>query len=189
MTKTQRRNYYLLAALVVILSSVGGFMYYRNRNQKIVDAIMAVAEGTADPITGGGEKFGDSRDLKGSEIFDYHWWRKNPSKVSIWFSNADGSDGPAKKLAKQIHEAKFDLKRFQIRDYPEKIVSAFKTLKSKEDVSKLADVFYAMYDEDLYDFINESWVVNGCDADQDTCYFGAGTNYLKQIYDIIKKLK
>jgi hypothetical protein len=183
--------FYGAAGLITAASIV--YFYYSYTNKQVINNILAAIDHTPDPILGSGAgSFGDSRDLGVSQVFTTTYWRKNPNNVTIWAMNADKTQGPAMKLATQIWEAKStsDLSRLQIRDYPEKVVAAFKQLKTKEDISKLADVFEGMYKTNLWNFINSSWMSNGCSADENDCYFGISINYLKQVYDwIVTQLK
>ncbi len=186
---SNRRNLWLMGSGSVLLTALIAILYVRYRNGVIDDNILAAIQHTPDPMIGSGTgSYGDTRDLGNSQIFNPQYWRTVPNKVTIWAGNADGSPGPATILAKQIWEAKStsDFGRMQISDYPEKVVAAFKQLKTKADVSKLADVFEGHYKTPLWAFINDSFMTNNCSANQDDCYFGIATNYLKQVYDWIK---
>lgn len=178
----KKRNLYLMGAASVVLVSLVVFFYYRNKNQLIISNIMAAIVKSPDPIIGSGTgSYGDTRDLGNSQIFNPGYWKTVPASVTLPVMKA-------RELAKQIWEAKStsDLSRLQIRDYPEKVVAVFKSLKTKADVSKLADSFEIMYKTPLYSFIDSSFMTGNCGPDQNECYFGISSNYLKQIYDWIK---
>lgn len=185
-----RRTYWLGGMSIVLVLSIIWIWYERSTNKEIADNIMKATGGDADTIVGsqgssGAAKFGDSRDLGISKIMSPSFWRTNPNNVTIWAKNADGSNGPAIKLAQQIYDANSSI---PFNDKPASVVSAFRSLKNKEDVSKLADVFAGLYKTDLYNYLQGSWFGGDCSPEQDTCYGGLTINYLKQVYDIIKKL-
>ena len=186
--KTSYRSYWVIGSGVLFIVSVIWFLIERNRNEKLADAIMKIAGSSNDPVTDpNSAKFGDSRDLGISKIMSpSSISTANPSRITIWNKNADGSDGPAFKLAKQIYAANSNI---PFNDNPGSVVDAFRSLKTKEDVSKLADSFHALYKTDLYTFLNGTWLTHDCSPEQDTCFGGVYTNYLKQIYDIIKNLQ
>lgn len=181
---TNNKAYWLGGAALTFIAIVAYIIYNRNQNQLVINNIMAaIKPGASDPITTpGAANYGDSRDLGASDVFSPGYWQKNPSKVTIWAVNGDGTPGPAEQFTKTIYSSSGS-------SAGPAIVGIFKSLKSKEDVSKLADVFQGQYQTDLYDFLNQPWMTGHCDPTQDTCYFGMGTNYLKQIYDwIVKQL-
>jgi len=183
-----KKHAYTVAGVSILVIALISLLYVRHNNQKVITNILSTLNKTPDPILGsGGGKYGDTRDLGLSKIFTTSFWKTNPNKVTIWAKNANNTDGPAFNLARQIWEAKStsDLSRLQFRDYPERVVAAFKQLKSKEDVSKLADVFEGRYKTNLFNFINDSFMTGNCSPDQDNCYLGLGTNYLKQVHDWI----
>lgn len=181
-----RKTYWLAGTGIAFTLGLLWLWWQKATNNEISENIMRVANSQADPFIGtSGAQYGDSRDLGISKIMSPGYWKTNPNKVTIWAKNSDGTDGPAMKFAKQIHDA---YAPFQINPEPEKVVAVFRSLSSKEDVSKLADVFAGYYKSDLYSFLNGRWMTQSCDPEQDKCFAGLSTNYLKQVYDIIKKL-
>lgn len=170
---------------ILVLCSGGWWWYLSKQNQEIIDNIMkAVGKGNDPLLSEGAEKFGDSRDLGISKIFSTSFWKTNPNRVSIWAANQDGTAGPAIKFSNEIFDAGGPFALSPTRGA--KVVAVFKSLKTKEDVSKLADVFYAQHKTDLYNYINQPYMTGNCSPEQDTCYLGIQTNYLKQVYDIIQ---
>lgn len=176
---SSKRNLWLMGAGATVLVSLIVVFYLRYQNQLVVNNIMEALKKTPDPILGSGAgSYGDTRDLNNSQIFNPSYWRSVPSSVTLPVNQAIA-------LSTQIWEAKStsDLTRLQVRDYPEKVVAAFKALKTKADVSKLSDVFEGQHKTSLINFINDSFMTNNCSSDQNSCYFGVATNYLKQVYD------
>lgn len=189
-TVISRKTYWLGGASVALILAIIWLWFEKSSNNEIAENIMKVANSSGDSIikSEGGStaaQYGDSRDLGISKIMSTSYWRTNPNNVTIWAKNADGTDGPAMKFARQVYDANSSV---PFNDNQSSVISVFRSLKSKEDVSKLADVFAGMYKQDLYTYLQGAWFGGDCSPEQDTCYGGLTINYLKQVYDIIKKL-
>ena len=172
----------IVVGSVAVLSAIGVIVYFiRSGNQAVIDNIMNAAKAPLDPLTDGGANYGDYRDLGISEIFNRTYAAKNNLPVSISIGTA-AAPGNARKYAKIIYEADGIIENDQSA-----VVGVFRSLKYKADVSKLADAFFVMYNQDLYSFLTSgNWLSGGCSPEEEKCKFGSATNYLKQIFDIIK---
>ena len=186
---TNTQQYWLYGATGLTTTVLMMLFYVRNQNQLVVNNIMAALVTKEDPVTdpglGGSGAKKNLTDLNNSNIFVPSWWQTAPDKVTI--SVGDGT-GLAAQYADRIYNAKANVFKFSFTDYPEDVVAVFKNLKTKQDVSKLADVFEAKYKTPLLTWLTENnvpWMTGGCSPTQDTCYLGSQTNYMKQIYDWI----
>ena len=187
-----KQEYWLYGATALITIAFCALYYVRNQNQIVVNNIMAALSAQTDPVTtdsglsGGGAKK-NLTDLSHSNIFVPSWWTSAPEKVTIVARNGDGSPGNATLYADRIYNANAPGVLNWVH-HPEDVVAVFKNLKTKQDVSKLADVFEAKYKTNLYNWLTDSttpWMTGGCAATEDKCFLGARTNYMKQVYDWI----
>ena len=190
MSQSSKQQYWLYGATGLTTTVIMILLYVRSQNQLVVNNIMAALATKSDPVTdsglGGSGAKKNLTDLNNSNIFVPDWWRNDPSKVTIQFG--DGVTGSAAIYADRIYNAKANIMKFSFTDHPEDVVAVFKNLKTKQDVSKLADVFEGRYKTNLLNFLTENnvpWMTGGCSPAQDTCYLGTQTNYMKQVYDWI----
>lgn len=157
---------------IIIWSSVGvlaGTILYLVINKARKNALRnAVISAIGDPSAG----LGTYEDLEASKAFDVNYWKNAPSGTKL-LTNAQQNNA-----AKIIKDAPSST--LVGNDDEESVVALFKTFTNQYQVSQVSNAFYRNYSQDLYKFMEE-FMPNKYNPLYD--------NYMKQVLEIVKRLK
>lgn len=134
MNNDSRKDLVYIGVGLILLYAVSKFF-------KGIGAVTAVVGNASDNI--GLTTPEKAKDVKLMDAFKPNYYKTLRGKNSVIFTYAS-----AKKLAKQIYDAKFSF----IYTDDVKILSVIKQCKNKAQISFLTDVFYKEYEKDLITF-------------------------------------
>lgn len=114
--------------LAIAFGTTGAIVYSKRKRQSEFDELMRVINANATSTSQAEEK---------GSGFDIDLYKKNPKCVSI-------TPSEAKNYANNLYKAKGT-----INDDEEAVETFFRVVKSKCDLSRVADAFYGIYKTDL----------------------------------------
>ena len=137
MSKALNKNIYIIGGAILFASAFGivsSVVYSKRKRQAEFDNLMAIINSDVSPTS--------QSESKGSG-FDKDLYKKNPNCVSI-------TPSEAKSQATSLYSAKGGYLK---NDDEEAVETFFRNVKSKCDLSRVADYFYGMYKTDLLVFL------------------------------------
>ena len=159
-----KRNVIIVCSLGLSILGIG-FIVYTNKQKTLYSQLWNKIDSSSDDGVGAGIQ-GNWRD-----VYDYTFW--SPSYLSTAGASTPTLDYTnAKADAEKIYKAGTGLIHNQ-----SDVVSVFATLKNRSDLAKLSQMFASLKYGDLKDFL-KGFMEGGIVV----------TNYMPQIYDILKKL-
>lgn len=131
------------AALALGVAITGVVLYNKRKRQGEYDFLIKIIDANLDEV--------QIAKQKGSP-FDKDYYKRNPKCVSI-------DKNEAQRQSKILYDSKGTFK-----DNTVAVEGVFRNVKSKCDVSRIADAFYGMYNTDMLPFLNS--FLNGSEMEK-----------------------